>query len=444
MDRRFVWGVGTSAFQIEGGRTDGKGDSIWDRFSDEGRLRDPGDVACDHYRRWPEDVAIMADHGVEAYRFSVAWTRILPNGTGEANPSGLDFYDRLVDACLEAGIEPWVTLYHWDLPQALQDGGGWAERSTVDAFVEYAGVVADRLSDRVSHWITHNEPWVASMLGYVEGLFAPGVRDWATGLATAHHLLLSHGRAAVLLRDIDPGAEVGIALDCRPVRPASDAPEDVDAARHFDGYRQRWFLDPVFGRGYPLDVVEDHRRRGRIPEGPLPFVEDGDLEDITVPLDFLGINYYTSLEIEAGSDESEDSGKRPGAPASPGYTEMGWPITPRALTDYLVRIWEEYAPPSIVITENGASFSDGPDATGRVRDDRRIAYLDSHTRAVGEAIARGVDVDGYFVWSLLDNLEWLEGFRQRFGLVWVDHDTGERVPKDSLRWYSQRISEGPP
>ena len=439
-----MWGVGTSAFQIEGGRTDGKGDSIWDRFSDQGRLRHPGDVTCDHYRRWPEDVAIMAEYGIEAYRFSVAWTRILPTGTGEVNPAGLDFYDRLVDGLLEAGIEPWVTLYHWDLPQALQDGGGWCERSTVDAFVEYTRRVADRLSDRVSHWITHNEPWVAAILGHVEGVFAPGLEDWGSGLAAAHHLLLSHGRATAALREIDPGARIGIALDCRPAVPASDHPCDVDAARHFDGFRNRWFFDPVFGRGYPQDVIDDHRSRGRLPEGPLPFVEPGDLDEIAVSLDFLGINYYTSIEVEAGADESEDTGVPPGAPAVPGHTEMGWPITPSSLTEFLVRVNEDYHPDSIVVTENGASFSDGPDPSGLVADERRIDYLDAHIRALGRAIDRGVPVDGYFVWSLLDNLEWVHGFAQRFGLVWVDHATGDRIPKDSLGWFSNRIADGPP
>ncbi len=403
-------------------------------------MADTAGVACDHYHRWREDVGLMAELGVDAYRFSIAWTRVLPDGEGDPNPAGLDFYDRLIDGLLEAGIEPLPTLYHWDLPQALQDRGGWPERRTVDAFERYTAVVAERLGDRVRHWITHNEPWVAAMLGYVEGSFAPGVRDWRAGLAAAHHLLLSHGRAVRVLRDIVPGARVGIALDCRPTRPASDDPADVDAARHFDGYRNRWFFDPVFGRGYPEDVVADHVERGRLPAGGPEFVADGDLDEIAAPIDFLGLNYYTSLETRAGADEAEDTGVPPGPNPPDGHTEMGWPITPGALTAFLERIRDEYGPVPVVITENGASFRDGPAVDTRIDDVRRIDYLDAHVRAVAAARSKGVPVDGYFVWSLLDNLEWVSGFDQRFGLVWVDHATGRRIPKDSFHWYRDLIA----
>lgn len=432
----FRWGVATSAYQIEGGRTDGKGESIWDRFAQTAaHMRESGDVACDHYGRWREDVALMADMGINAYRFSIAWTRVLPQGDGAVNEAGLAFYSDLVDALLAEGITPWVTLYHWDLPQALQDRGGWTDRSTVDAFVHYAEVVGQALGDRVTSWITHNEPWVATMIGHRTGRHAPGVQSWDAALATAHHILLSHGLATGALRRLVPDASVGIALDCRVARPASDDPADVEATRHFDGFRNRWFFDPVFGRGYPQDIVTDYRDRGRLPEGPPPFVRDGDLEAIAAPIDFLGLNYYTSLEISAGADEDEETGVPRGASPPPGHTEMGWPITPGALTEFLQRLHTDYAPPSIVITENGASFSEGPDDDGRIHDERRISYLRDHITAVRDAIDAGVPVRGYFVWSLMDNLEWTSGYSQRFGLIWVDHATCTRIPKDSAAWY---------
>lgn len=439
----FRWGVGTSAYQIEGGRhAGGKGESIWDRFAHTpGTIlgSETGDIACDHHNRWSEDIRLMAELGVTAYRFSIAWTRILPEGVGATNRAGLSFYDRLVDELLAAGIAPWVTLYHWDLPQALEDRGGWRSRETVDAFVRYADVVSVALGDRVKHWITQNEPWVAAFAGHLEGVHAPGLRDWPAALAAGHHLLLSHGRAVPVIRANSVGSEVGIALDCRPSTPASGAPADLDAQRHFDGFRNRWFFDPVFGRGYPQDMVDGYRERGRFQSERPPFGLPGDQEEIGVPIDFLGVNYYTSLTAAAGSDETESTGIAPGPHPLPGFTEMGWRITPDALTEFLVRINSEYQPPKIVITENGASFGDGPGSDGTVRDQRRIDYLYQHLVAVRAAIDRGVPIDGYFVWSLLDNFEWSLGYSQRFGLVWVDHATGERVPKESYRWYADLI-----
>jgi beta-glucosidase len=441
MPRDFVWGAATSAYQIEGGRhADGKGDSIWDRFSDLGRVPGTGDVACDHFHQWREDVALMADLGLQAYRFSIAWTRVLPDGTGKVNQRGLDFYRALVEELLEHDIEPWPTLYHWDLPQALQDRGGWAARSTVDAFEEYAHAVGSALGDRVGHWITHNEPWVATFLGHLEGRFAPGISDWGTALAVSHHLLVSHGRAVDVLRSDASGADVGIALDCRPNRPASDSEADLDAQRHFDGYRNRWFFDPVFGMGYPQDMVDTYRDRGRFEGDRMPWVRDGDLDLIARPIDFLGVNYYTSLDIGAGHEESEETGVPEGPNPPAGHTEMGWPITPAALTEYLVHLHEHYSPAKIVITENGASYSDGPGPDGTIDDRRRIDYLDVHVAAVDDAIAAGVPMGGYFVWSLLDNLEWTSGYDQRFGIVWVDHATGVRIPKSSASWYRALIA----
>jgi beta-glucosidase len=435
----FTWGVGTSAYQIEGGREAGKGESIWDRFAADGRMKENGTVACDHYHRYREDVDLLYDLGVNAYRFSIAWTRIVPDGTGEVNREGLDFYRRLVDALLATGITPWATLYHWDLPQALQDRGGWPARPTVEAFVRYTDVVTEALGDRIKHWITHNEPWVAAILGHQEGIFAPGIRDRRAALTAAHHLLVSHGRAVDVIRDRVEDATVGIALDCRPSVPASDSPADLAAQRHFDGFRNRWFFDPVFGRGYPEDMIDDYMDSGRFDAS---VVKPGDYGDIAAPLDFLGLNYYTSLRISAGREESEDTGIPPGAPSRPGHTEMGWPVTPEALTGFLARVHHTYHPSSIVITENGASYSDGPGADGVVDDDRRIEYLDAHVEAVAAALEAGIPVDGYFVWSLLDNLEWTEGFSQRFGLVWVDHATQQRIPKRSFGWYRDRIRRG--
>lgn len=434
----FAWGVATSAYQIEGStRADGKGPSIWDRFASQpGRIAngDSGETACDHYRRWRDDVALMADLGIRAYRFSVAWTRIMPSGTGPVNRAGLDFYSGLVDELLAVGITPYATLYHWDLPQALDDAGGWLVRETVDAFADYAGVVAEALGDRVHHWITHNEPWVAAFLGYRDGVFAPGRTDFLEALTAAHHILLSHGRAVPVIRDASPDAVVGIALDCRPAFPATKRPDDIDAHRHFDGFRNRWFFDPVFGLGYPADMIRDYRRAGHFTRLP-PFVQAGDLDVIAQPIDFLGINYYTSLAVRAGAAESEATGVAPGAPAPEGYTEMGWPITPDALTRFLERVRDIYGPASIIISENGASYSNGPGPGGTIDDVRRIRYLARHIEAVGNARRAGVPVDGYFVWSLLDNLEWTSGFSQRFGLVWVDHATQRRVRKNSFFWY---------
>jgi beta-glucosidase len=436
----FAWGVGTAAYQIEGGRHEqGKGDSIWDRFSDMGRLRDPGDVACDHFHRWREDLDLLARLGVSAYRFSISWPRVIPDGDGRVNQAGLDFYRRLVAGLRARGIAPYVTLYHWDLPQALQDKGGWASRTTVDAFARYACVVAGALGEDVSHWITHNEPWVAAMVGHRDGMFAPGIADWPTALTVGHHLLSSHGLATGEIRGVVPEAQVGIGIDCRPAEPASDSDEDRAATRYYDGARNRWFFDPVFGRGYPDDVMRIYRDRGHIDAN---LVAKGDMETIAVPIDFLGLNYYTTVTIAAGEEAKPEPSPQAGVDPGPGHTEMGWRIDPGGLTRYLRHLHDTYAPSSIVITENGASFSDGPDESGVIDDRRRIDYLRSHVGAIADARAEQVPVDGYFVWSLMDNLEWVEGFAQRFGLVWVDRDTLDRTPKRSFDWYRALVTSG--
>lgn len=435
----FRWGVATSAYQIEGAaREDGRGESIWDRFCRRpGAVEngDTGDVACDHYHRYAEDVSLMAELGVNAYRFSIAWPRVMSEGRVRVEPRGLGFYDRLVDLLLKHGIEPFVTLYHWDLPQALEDEGGWRNRLIIDDVARYADVVSRALGDRVKHWITHNEPWCVATLGHLEGVHAPGLRDPAAALVVAHHTLLSHGRAAPAIRANVRDARVGIALNQLWTIPASDREEDRAAAWALDGDFNRWYLDPLFGRPYPADRVAEYRRRGWLPNGELPFLKPGDDVSIAQPLDFLGINYYTCARMAGGDAPGEMRVLPPqGEP-----TDMGWEVNPQGLYETLVRISRDYRPRSIIITENGASYDDGLGADGRVHDERRIVYLKEHLNACARAIADGAPLNGYFVWSLMDNFEWQFGYRQRFGLVWVDWGTLQRFPKDSARWYREHI-----
>jgi len=438
--REFTWGVGTSAYQIEGAwQSDGKGESIWDRFLHDRDIEPNGDVACDHYNRLDDDLDLLESLGVNAYRFSTAWTRVLPDGTDEVNLAGLAFYDRLVDGLLSRGIEPWLTLYHWDLPQTLHDAGGWPERESINWFARYTQIMVDRFGDRVTNWITINEPWVSSFLGYRDGIFAPGEQDFSTALRSAHHQLLAHGEATRIIHKSAPGSRVGIALDCRPAIPLRDSPADLEATTHFDGFRNRWFFDPVFGRGYPTDLLKDYASTARLSDD---LILPGDLASIAEPIDFCGINYYTSIRIDASSKEQEFSEGPIGAPASPGYTEMGWRIDPDSLGEFVRRVHDEWNPPSIIITENGASFSDGPLPNGRVHDALRIDYLTQHISQIDQLREEGIPVDGYFVWSFLDNLEWVSGFAQRFGLVHVDHTTQARTVKDSGYWYRDRIAEG--
>lgn len=433
----FLWGAATAAYQIEGAWNEGgKGESIWDRFSHTpGRIIDGsnGDVACDHYHRWPEDVALMKDLGLGAYRFSIAWPRVLPEGRGRVNQVGLDFYSRLVDGLLEAGITPFVTLYHWDLPQALQDAGGWPNRETVEAFVEYAGVVSTALGDRVRNWITHNEPWCISILSHQIGEHAPGWRDPYAALRAAHHVLLSHGRAVPVIRANSPNAEVGITLNFEWIDAACASEADARAAREADGRFNRWFLDPIYGRHYPADVVAGYEPI--LPNG-LDFVQPGDLEQMAVPIDFLGVNYYTRRvardENAADNLPQEIFANRP-------RTEMDWEEYPEGLYKLLNRLHFEYGPRKLYITENGVSYSDGPDANGRIADIRRLNYLRDHFAAAHAAIGNGVPLAGYFVWSLMDNFEWARGYLQRFGIIWVDYETQQRLPKDSALWY-RRVS----
>lgn len=440
--KNFTWGAATSCYQIEGATTaDGRGESIWDRFATKkGAILDgtDGSIACEHYTRWPEDIALMRELGLHAYRFSVAWPRVLPQGTGRIEERGLAFYDRLVDGLLEAGIRPSVTLYHWDLPQVLEDKGGWVNRETVEAFVAYADVVTRRLGDRVGEWITHNEPWCAAMLGYKDGYHAPGIKSTPKALAAAHHMLLSHGRAVPVIRRNSPDARVGITLNLVDPHPASPSKEDAEACRKFDGSFNRWFLDPVFGRGYPEDVVEDYRKEGHVPEGPLPFVKEGDQESMGVETDFLGLNYY-SRAILRDDSAPNNLPRTILEPANDQKTDIGWEIFPEGLSNLLLRVHREYGPDSLVVTENGAAYHTRP-ANGRVPDERRRDYLHRHFLEARKVIDSGVPLHAYYVWSLMDNYEWAFGYSQRFGITWVNYETQERILKDSARWYKDVIA----
>ena len=439
----FVWGAATASYQIEGAwDEDGKGESIWDRFAHTpGKIQngDTGDVACDHYHRWRDDVALMRDLGLPAYRFSMAWPRILPTGRGAVNQRGVDFYSRLVDALLEAHITPFVTLYHWDLPQALQDDSGWASRDTTQAFADYADVVTRALGDRVKNWITHNEPHVAAFLGYQMGIHAPGIQDSPSAVIASHHLLLSHGWAVPIIRQNSAGAQVGIALNTALAMPASNRSEDADAVRQVDGRVQRWFLDPLYGRGYPADIVAEYTAAGFWSNGGA-FIQSNDLRAIAAPIDFLGLNYYSRSLVQQGA--FAHGGVFPKNVRLPDakFTEMDWEIYPDGLYQLLCRVYFDYRPPKIFVTENGASYSDAPDARGDVNDQRRINYLRDHLAAAHRAMQAGVPLAGYFVWSLMDNFEWAKGYTQRFGITWVDYATQQRIPKASARWYQQVIA----
>ncbi len=441
----FVWGAATAAYQIEGAVTaDGRGHSIWDTFSHTpGTIADgtTGDVAADHYHRVAEDVALMADLGLHAYRFSIAWPRIVPGGAGSVNRAGLDFYSRLVDHLLDRSIAPIATLYHWDLPQALQDLGGWANRDTAERFAEYAAVVAGALGDRVPTFTTLNEPWCSAFLGHATGVHAPGIADNATALMTAHHLLLAHGRGVAALRTALPSsAQVSVTLNLAVLRPAT--PADADAVRHVDAIANRIFLDPIRHGAYPADLIADTKH-----ECDWSFVRDGDLEVISAPIDFLGVNYYTPARIAAASAElAAGAVTWPGtdlayAVPEPGpRTAMDWLIEPAGFTELFVHLDRDHPGLPLVITENGAAFDDVVEASGAIHDRERVDFLREHVAAVHAAIEQGADVRGYIVWSLLDNFEWSFGYDKRFGLVHVDYDTLERRPKDSASWYRDVIA----
>ena len=433
----FKWGAATASFQVEGAwQADGKGESIWDCFCHTpGKVErgDTGDVACDHYHLWREDVALMKRLGLKAYRFSISWPRVLPDGKGQVNPAGLDFYSRLVDELLAAGITPFATLYHWDLPQALQDVGGWPDRMVTDAFCEYTDAVTRSLGDRVKNWMTINEPHIVSFLGYLDGVHAPGHTSMPEMLAAAHHVLLAHGMAVPIIRANSKDASVGIPLDHYPQIPASPSQADQEAARHSDGVLNRWFLDPLDGKGYPQDIVDSY-------DQPMTFIKQGDFQTMAAPLDFLGINYYFRF-IARAKTIPENQNQPPTVQSTGEYTDMGWEVFPRGAYLLLKRLHADYSFPAFYITENGAACADVPDTSGQVSDPDRLSFIRRHLEQMYQAISEGVPLRGYFVWSLLDNFEWAFGYTKRFGIVYVDYETQQRIPKQSALWYSQVIRE---
>ncbi len=440
----FLWGAATSAYQIEGAVAEGgRGSSIWDTQCHVTKLvrsGHTGDVAADHYHRMEEDVAIMADLGLSAYRFSVAWPRVQPRGAGRANPVGLDFYSRLVDRLLAHGITPMLTLYHWDLPQALEDAGGWPARDTAYRFADYAAIVFDALHDRVPLWATLNEPWCSSLLGYADPAHAPGHSDPVEATRAIHHLILAHGLAVQAMRATDPAPRLGVVLNLTRIHAVGRDSDDVlaDAVRRFDGLRNRVWAEPILSARYPDDVTADLTAFGGLP------IEPGDLEHIAQPLDWLGINYYNDelLHASRGGRIARAPGLTGAAPAEPdpSGTDMGWPITPDGLCALLVDLKTTYPDlPPVYITENGCAYDD-PVVDGTCHDPRRISYLDAHLRALHAAIDQGVDVRGYFSWSLLDNFEWSQGYHMRFGLVHIDYRTLVRTPRDSAWWYRDVIA----
>lgn len=433
----FIWGTATASYQIEGAWNEGgKGESIWDRFSHTaGKIAngDTGDVACDHYHLWRHDLDIMKELGLQNYRFSISWPRILPNGSGKVNQAGLDFYSNLVDGLLEKGIQPFITLYHWDLPQVLQEEGGWPVRIIVDRYVEYVDIISRALGNRVKNWITLNEPFVSAFNGYLEGRHAPGITDLNLAIAASHHLLLSHGLAVPVIRNNCSGANVGITLNLTPQVPASSSTQDRNEARWMDGVINRWFLDPLVGRGYPQDIVSGFGKS-------MDFIEPGDMELIAEPVDFLGINYYTR-NIARATDLREDENAKRTVFQNQQITEMGWEVYPQGLYNILGRLHFDYGFPAIYITENGAAFADVVDSKGQVDDQERLSYIKRHIEMVKKAIEIGVPVKGYFAWSLLDNFEWAHGYSKRFGIVYVDYKTQQRTIKSSGKWYQEFILE---
>ncbi len=450
----FLWGAATASFQIEGATTaDGRGRSIWDTFAETpGTILggDTGDPADDHYHRYAEDVALMSRLNLGAYRFSVAWPRILPEGAGAVNQAGIDFYDRLVDALLEAGIQPWATLYHWDLPQALEDAGGWPHRDTAYRFRDYAQVVADALGDRVSNWMTINEPWCSAFLGYHNGHHAPGHKDAAEALAAAHHLLLGHGLATEAIRSTGNTARVGLAHNQAVIRPHGPSAADARAARRADAVRNRVFTDPLLKGRYPADLRED-----LADVSDFSFLVDGDMDIISAPMDFLGVNYYSPEFVAASAKgldpalvsgeggawlgaEPEEVHVSQGLPV----THMGWEIDPTGLYDVLMRLAGESGGIDLYVTENGCAFEDTVTEDGEVNDTDRVDYYEGHLRAAKEAVQAGVPLRGYFAWSLLDNFEWAWGYSRRFGIVHVDYETQKRTVKDSGHWYAELAKTG--
>lgn len=434
---KFYWGAATASYQIEGAvKEDGRGETIWDRFCKiPGAISngDTGEIACDSYRRYKEDVAICKKLNLKAYRFSIAWSRIFPDGFGEVNRKGLQYYENLVEELLSNNITPFVTIYHWDLPQRLQEEGGWTNRQCIDHYLNYCRVLFKTFHGKVKHWITFNEPWVAAILGYATGMMAPGQRDYAEGLLAAHNMLVSHGKAVRLFREMMLPGEIGIVLNLSPRKPAGDAPEDAAAACRNDGNNNRWFLEPLFKGSYPKDMLEYYRSKNI----NLPEILKGDMEIINTRIDFLGINYYC-IEFTKYDPKvwpMEFSLTTLNYPT----TNYGWAVTEEGITEILLRVTREYGVNQVYITENGASYLDVVNQEGEILDEQRVDYLNRHIKACHKAIEQGVNLCGYFVWSLLDNFEWNTGYDNKFGLVYLDRSTGDRIIKKSGRWYADVI-----
>jgi beta-glucosidase len=434
----FLWGAATSAYQVEGAwNEDGKGESIWDRFAHTPyriRNNDHGDVACDQYHRFEDDIALMRDLGLKSYRFSIAWSRVLPQGKGAANPKGLAYYERLVDTLLKNEIVPAPTLYHWDIPQALQDLGGWGVRESSDWFADYAQLMFKTLGDRVHFWDTFNEPWVSAFLGHGMGIFAPGLADTSLAYQVAHHELLAHAKAVQAFRAGGFQGQIGIILDVEHSFPASDSEADQAACRRYVDHYVSLFADPIFKGRYPQELMEWL--------GPMaPKVQPGDMELISQPIDFVGINYYRGEKVRynPGAGYLKAATEHQTLPMF-GQTEIGWGVYPTGLKHVLLKFKNEYGNPNLYITENGLASPDVPDANGYVDDIQRITYLRTHLQAAHEALSEGANLKGYFCWSLLDNFEWAEGYTPRFGLIRVDYATQKRTPKHSFAWYRDVIA----
>ena len=432
-DAVFIWGVSTSSYQIEGAANEGgRGPSIWDTFS---RIpgavanADNGDIACDHYHRYNEDLDLMKWLGVGAYHFSIAWPRVIPTGSGPINKVGMDFYDRLIDGALERGITPWPTLYHWDLPQALQDKGGWNNRECAHWFAEYSYLMAEAFSDRVKNWVTINEPFCSAWLGHLYGVMAPGIKDLQTGINASHHLLLGHGLAVRAIREAASDVKVGITLNFTPAITLGDSAEDQLAVQLADGFDNRWFGDPVFKASYPQDIVSAFNK-----EVP---IHAGDMQIISTPVDFLGLNYYFRQTVAYDPSAQPLPYKQVTAP-NVERTGMGWEVHAQTFTELLTRINKDYAPKEIFITENGSAWDDEV-VNGKVDDPNRVRYLERHIDAMFDAKKQGVPISGYFAWSLMDNYEWAYGYAKRFGLIYVDYPTQQRIPKTSAYYYRERI-----
>lgn len=431
----FTWGVSTSSYQIEGAaREGGRRDSIWDTFSRiPGAVAngDNGDIACDHYHRYEQDLDLIKWLGVDAYHFSIAWSRVIPTGTGAINKTGIDFYNRLIDGALERGITPWPTLYHWDLPQDLQDRGGWNNRDCAKWFAEYAYQMAEHFSDRVKNWVTINEPFCSAWLGHLYGVMAPGIKDLQIAINASHHLLLGHGLAVKALREVSQESNIGITLNFTPAITLGSSDEDQLAVKLADGFDNRWFGDPVFKASYPKDIVEAFNKE--IP------IQSGDMEIISTPVDFLGLNYYFRQTVAYDANSKPLSYKQVTAP-NVERTGMGWEVHAETFTDLLIRINSDYTPKEIFITENGSAWDDEV-VDGEILDTKRVSYLERHLDAMFAAKAKGVPIKGYFAWSLIDNFEWAYGYAKRFGLIYVDYKTQKRIPKSSAYYYKDRIQK---